>query len=191
MDWQFILLTLKSFGFSSKFIGWIHTILKSGKLSVLINGTPHGYFSCSKGVRQGDILSPIIFCLAEEVLNRGLSALSAAGHIKHISSPRCFNAPTHLLYFDDLMVFCRGDLSSFNNLSSFLEEYAASSGQIISSTKSLVYFGKGALSNKMSILQTLGLKEGHSTLHYLSLTIFRGHTKSNTCSHMLTKLYPN
>ncbi|KAI9164815.1 hypothetical protein LWI28_002606 [Acer negundo] len=39
----------------------IHGILRSSRLSVLFNGVPEGYFCCSRGVRQGDPLSPLLF----------------------------------------------------------------------------------------------------------------------------------
>lgn len=40
-------------GFSQDFIRWVNIILRSAHMSVLINGTPEGYFTCSRGVRQG------------------------------------------------------------------------------------------------------------------------------------------
>ncbi|KAK9277679.1 hypothetical protein L1049_007226 [Liquidambar formosana] len=61
---------------------------KEAKLSIKINGTPFGYFSCSRGVRQGDPLSLILFCLAEEVLCRGLDKLVFDKKVHPISSPR-------------------------------------------------------------------------------------------------------
>lgn len=49
INWDFLLHVLHAFGFNNKF--WISFILHSARLSILINGSPTGYFSCSQGVR--------------------------------------------------------------------------------------------------------------------------------------------
>lgn len=68
LDWNFLIMVLHNFGFSPIFINWILAILQSARLSILVNGKAVGFFPCSRGVRQGDPLSPLLFCLAEEVL---------------------------------------------------------------------------------------------------------------------------
>jgi len=75
LDWCFLLRVLKCLGFCDKFCNWINSILNSARLSVSINGKLHGFFSCSRGVRKGDPLSPLLFCLAEEVISRSLTKL--------------------------------------------------------------------------------------------------------------------
>jgi hypothetical protein len=54
IQWSFLLRVLKAFGFNQKFCQWIHSILQSAKMSIAINGKQHGFFNCSRGVRQGD-----------------------------------------------------------------------------------------------------------------------------------------
>lgn len=64
LEWPFLLQVLRNFGFNTFFCNWIKVILKSAFLSILINGESDGYFNCTRGVRQGDPLSPLLFCFA-------------------------------------------------------------------------------------------------------------------------------
>jgi hypothetical protein len=111
LEWSFLLKVLKSFGFNEVFCNWIHTILQSAFLSVSINGKSHGYFNCTRGVRQGDPLSPLLFCLAEDVLSRQISKLVVEGKINPIKGTRNVHVPSHSFYADDLMIFCKGNLN--------------------------------------------------------------------------------
>jgi len=79
-------------------------------LSVRINGSLVGFFSCSRGVRQGDPLSSLHFCLAEEVLSRGISKLVNDKRILHMVSPQGYPTPSHIFYANDIF-FCRGIIS--------------------------------------------------------------------------------
>lgn len=142
LDWDFLLKVLQAFGFCSTFIKWINSILQSAKLSILINGSPCGYFSCSRGVRQGDPLSPILFCLAEEVLSRLICLHSSKGSLKPISSPKSCSAPTHSLYADDVMLFYRGDKKNLLLVLKILQDYSNASGQFINYSKSRIFFGE-------------------------------------------------
>jgi hypothetical protein len=108
IDWSFLLKVLNAFEFSPLFCNWMHTVLHSAKLSISINGKQEGYFDCARGVRQGDPLSPLLFGLAEEVLSRGLSNLVEEGKLKPLQGTRSINIPSHILYADDVMLFCKG-----------------------------------------------------------------------------------
>ncbi|KAK9187740.1 hypothetical protein WN944_019139 [Citrus x changshan-huyou] len=53
--------------------------------------------SSSPGVRQGDLLSPLLFCTAEEVLYGGILDLHFKGLLKPLSAPRICFLPTHTM----------------------------------------------------------------------------------------------
>ena len=108
LDWNFLVLVLSNFGFATTFIDWILAILNSARLSILVNGKAVGFFACSREVRQGDPLSPLLFCLAEEVLSRALSSSVVRGRLTPMSYCRGTTFPTQVLYADDIMIFCTG-----------------------------------------------------------------------------------
>ncbi|XP_021971300.1 uncharacterized protein LOC110866461 [Helianthus annuus] len=56
-------------GIPDRWCGWIRGILESARSSVLVNGSPTFKFQCSKGIRQGDPISPFLFILAMEALS--------------------------------------------------------------------------------------------------------------------------
>jgi len=105
-------------------------------LSIRINGSLGGFFPCSRGVRQGDHLSPLLFCLAEEVLSRGLLKLVNDKKILHMPTLPGFLTFSHILYADDTFIFCRVDNKSLRNLSNFLKTYGGFSGQHVNNSTS-------------------------------------------------------
>ena len=62
---NFILKTLKAFGFGDNFIKWVKIVYKN---SVKVNGFLTSEFSIQRGVRQGCLLSVLLYVLCAEVL---------------------------------------------------------------------------------------------------------------------------
>jgi ribonuclease HI len=188
INWDFLLKVLNSFGFSSKFCDWISAILKSAKLSISINGQLHGFFSCSRGVRQGDPLSPLLFCIAEDVLSRGISKLVESGNLELIKGTRHLNVPSHTLYADDIMIFCKGKLSNIDALMNLFDRYAASSGQNINPAKSTIFAGSINQARLHNIADKLGFSIGSTPFVYLGVPIFKGKPKARFLKPFVDKV---
>ena len=73
MNWRFLTHLLELCGFSNKWRWWISFCLSTVRFS--INGSPYGFFGSSRGLRQGDPLSPLLFVLVMEAVGRMLVRL--------------------------------------------------------------------------------------------------------------------
>ena len=60
---------MEKMGFDLKWIGWIMECVKSMSYSILVNGEPKGHIVPTRGIRQGDPLSPYLFLICSEGLN--------------------------------------------------------------------------------------------------------------------------
>ncbi|KAK3189548.1 hypothetical protein Dsin_029109 [Dipteronia sinensis] len=189
LDWKFLCRVLMAFGFSQTFIDWIVSILGSSKLSVLINGSPAGYFGCSRGVRQGDRLSPFLFGIAEDFLSRLLSRMVALDQFLHISSPRGFSAPTHLLYADDVLIFCRGTVRNLRRVVHAFRVYGSISGQLVNWSKSSIFFGSSVSPAWISSLRSLvGMQIGQLPFSYLGVPLFQGKPRKSVLMPIADKI---
>lgn len=136
VSWQFLIKVLHKFGFGETFINMIWRIVSSNWFSVLINGEACGFFASSRGLRQGDPISPSLFIIAAEVLSRGLNDLQLNHpHTAYSSSIGC-PIISHLSFANDIMIFCNESGSSLDLHKNLLANYESCSGQLINREKS-------------------------------------------------------
>ena len=72
VNWGFLMKLLECNGFPNKWRQWIFFCLSTVRFSILINGSPCGFFKSSRGLRQGDLLSHLLFVLVMEAFGRML-----------------------------------------------------------------------------------------------------------------------
>ncbi|KAJ7009360.1 hypothetical protein NC653_000125 [Populus alba x Populus x berolinensis] len=138
ISWQFILKGLQCIGIPVRMINWINACISSAFFSMGLNGSLHGFFPSSRGLRQGDPLPPYLFVIAMEGLGGILKGVAQVpGFQFHW---RCkLNSITHLAFVDDLMVFCHADLASVELIRGALKSFSSISGLIINHNKSFVF----------------------------------------------------
>ena len=109
VNWDSLLYVLSCMGFGSRWIRWIHMCISMVRFSILINGTPAGFFNSSRGIYQGDPLSLLLFLLVMEVLSRLLKKTEEGGFIRGFQVGAALGdglEVSHLLYVDDTILFC-------------------------------------------------------------------------------------
>ncbi|CAN6724151.1 unnamed protein product [Malus baccata var. baccata] len=189
IEWDFLLGMMCSLGFEPIFCKWIKECISFVSFSVLINGTPTGFFRPNRGLRQGDPLSPYLFLLCTEgfsmLIRRGLER--GALHGFKISSA---GAPlTHLFFADDSVVFGNASVEEAENIVEVLKTYARGSGQEINLNKSSVFFGANT-SKKMraNIVDSLMIQSKQGFGKYLGLQADFGHSKKAVFAEIRDKI---
>ena len=136
--------------------GLIKACISTVSYSVIVNNNVCGFFSPTRGIRQGDPLSPYLFILCMEVLNRALR--KALGQKKcrigFKLSSRAAKIPC-LLFTDDGLLFCRTNLESCHELSSVMSNFYRNSGQLINFHKSSLTFSSNATFHDKQIVSSI------------------------------------
>jgi hypothetical protein len=78
---EFLSYLLGHLGFGSKWRKWISYCISKACLSILINGSPHGFFASSRGLHQGDPHSSHPFVIVMEALSKMLSRAMIRGDL--------------------------------------------------------------------------------------------------------------
>ena len=68
VEWNWLFRVMKRFNFGDRFISWLQTLYSNAKCSILTNGFQSEYFHISRGIRQGDSLSALLFIIQTEPL---------------------------------------------------------------------------------------------------------------------------
>ena len=80
----------------------------------MVNGNSDGFFPSSRGLTQGDPLSPLLFIIIMEALSRMLERAAERGLLGKSNGVELMIS--QLLFADDTLIFCRADLTQLRHL---------------------------------------------------------------------------
>ncbi len=131
LEWDFILKVLKHYGFREDLCKWISLFYTEIESCIINNGYTSNYFKVSRGVRQGDPLSPYLFILAAEILS------TAIRNDDSVKGFKINGIETKISqYADDTLIFLDGSKTSLVNVINILDMYKSCSGLCINYDKS-------------------------------------------------------
>ena len=138
VNWDFLMVVMDKMGFGVKWRGWIYECISTVTLSVLVNGSPTEEFNMSRGLRQGDPLSPLLFNLVATGLSLLISKATSMDLLKGIPVAEGGIAITHLQYADDTLLFCEAQWEQLATFKRILTCFELTSGLRMNLFKSVL-----------------------------------------------------
>lgn len=93
---------LHQYGFGAKWRSWVSILLSTSSSAVLLNGTRGRWYKHFTGLRQGDPLSPMLFILSMEPLQRMFEVSTQSGDLSTLHTRAKLRVS---LFADDAAVF--------------------------------------------------------------------------------------
>ena len=170
VDWCFLEKAMVKLGFSSTWVRWIMACVSSVRFSVRFNGVPSEPFQPSRGLRQGDPLSPYLFLFVADALSVALKQESARGGLPELRVCRSAPGVSHLLFADDALVFFEAKVEQAERIKEILLRFQAGTGQLLSQAKcSLLTRDTLDTDIQEQIRQVLGVERVDFEAKYLGL----------------------
>ena len=129
VEWVFVEKVMRQLGFHGKWTEWVLKCITIVTYSVLINGEAHGTICSSRGLRQGDPLSPYLFLLCTEAFSALIVEANNSQSLTGVSICRGCLRVTYLFFADDSLLFCRAERKDCIKLVEILKLYEAASRQ--------------------------------------------------------------
>lgn len=170
VEWSFLEALMRKLGFNDKWISWIMFCVTSVSYKILINGEAKGNIIHTRGLRQGDPLSPFLFIICTEALIAQIKGAEEEGRLTGLKIAQGSPAVSHLLFADDSLFFCKAEIQECAELLKIINSYGLASGQQLNREKSGILFGNRVVAEKkMDLKRAIGISKEGGMGMYLGL----------------------
>ena len=185
VNWDFILAVLEHMNFPQPFIKWIKACICHPWFSVKVNGASKGFFAGTKGIRQGDPLSPCLFTLVMNILSCILK--KTPGFFNYHCKCKELQL-NHLLFADDVLLFSHGDENSIDHLMHNMSFFGNLSGLTPSLSKSTVYMSNCDAQLKAWFDSKYGITHGTLPVKFLGVPLIPSQLSVGECGPLVEKI---
>jgi hypothetical protein len=179
VEWSFLEAVMRKMDFSEAWINLTMGCVSSVSYAILVNGQPSDIIKPSRGIRQGDPLSPFLFLLCAEALSALLSRAVERGVLTGVPTSKKGPRLSHLFFADDSLIFCKANSVEWRRLTKLLDKYEAASGQKLNKDKTSIFFSRNTSPEKQKEIALLsGLQATQSYDKYLGLSTLVGKSRT-------------
>ncbi|XP_026459405.1 uncharacterized protein LOC113360071 [Papaver somniferum] len=187
VNWNFLFIILQRHDFGEKWISWIRWCVTSSHLSILVNGSSTEKFKPTKGLREGDSLSPYLFLLVVEILSKLLNDAVERGQLSGFQVVENGSIISHLQLTYDTLVFIDASAEEVRRLLIILEVFETLTGLKLNFDKSTM-ISVGADEVTDILARELGCKTEKLSFTYLRMPIGSHWRNVSVWEHVLVRI---
>jgi ribonuclease HI len=162
--------------------------VRSVRFSVKINGQTTQAFSPSRGIRQGDPLSPYLFLFIGEALSCVLKEEINKGSITPLKVARGAPGISNLLFADDSLLFFKASVEEARAVDSTLKLFQRCTGQLLSPSKCSILFSSICPEAiQLQVKSTLAVTNTTFEEKYLGLPTPQGRIKNGNFQPIMAR----
>ncbi|GAA0184297.1 hypothetical protein LIER_31585 [Lithospermum erythrorhizon] len=137
VDWGCVRHCLKHFGFPECISNIILHCISSTQMVVITNGKVGKSFKPSRGVRQGDYISPYIFIIIMKLFHLQIDEAPRQGTWKPLNFGRSGHSISHCFFADDIILFGKADMEIARTIDFILKKFSKTHSIIFYQCKKL------------------------------------------------------
>ena len=189
VEWVCLAKIMEKLGFDSRWRSLIMRCVTTVSYSFRINGKISNSIQPSRGLRQGDPLSPYLFLIVAEGLSALIKKSMEEGVLEGIFVCRRGPKLSHLFFSDDSLIFCKATLSNCDSLQRIFQVYEKASGQQLNHPKTSLFF---STNTSREIQEEIKIRFGAQVIKqhekYLGLPSLVGRNKRASFNDIKDKL---
>ncbi|KAL0411392.1 UNVERIFIED_CONTAM: putative mitochondrial protein [Sesamum latifolium] len=146
--------------------------------SFLLNGEKFGYVHPTRGLRQGDPLSPYLYLFYAEAFSAVIRRAEQEGSLRGVAISCTDPSVFHLLFADDTLILCQATRVELEQVNRLLGQFERASGLKMNLQKSVIVFNRNVQPNdREELAAVLGVQVVDKHIKYLGLPTSIGRSK--------------
>eukprot|EP00253_Pinus_taeda_P013100 PITA_13100 len=162
---------LTAFGFDHNCVSQVMSLVTSSSFLILVNGSPSEIFTPSRGLRQGEPLSPFLFILMMEGLGRSIKQAKVLGKIKGLQLKENDQAVIHQQFVDDTMLQGIPTVKEASAYKKILNDFALSTLMEVNLSKSKIFFLNTNIAIQRNMSRILGFQRDSIPSKYMGIPL--------------------
>lgn len=189
LRWDFVLSCLEELNFPHHIVSLIKACITSVNMQILWEGSATREFLPSRGIRQGDPLSPYLFVICMEKLAHIIQEEVSRGDWKPIRL--CKDGPplSHLFFADDLILLSEASMDQVEVIQRCMNRFCHASGQKVSNAKTRIFFSQNVNHTRVQQLsELLGFTPTADLGKYLGVPLHHQRVTKDTYQYVIDKV---